>query len=296
MPVDGTFAHSAFRYTSTADYLALLEPFICEGLAAGETVAVATGPEHTARLRAALGADAERVRFLDAADWYVRPVRTIAAWVHLLRAARGPARLVNEVPAGLSGALEWVRFESALNASLAGFEVQVLCPYGQSATARTTHHRIHDDGWQHSESYRPPEDLLVALPAQPHPVSGPPVLDLPIGDAVVDLRTHVRDRATAERWLTPDDVETLLLAVTEISTNAIRHGGPDRRLRVWRTGDEVVGEVTDDGRTPPGPLVGYLPPTPGSVGKMGLWIVAQVCDALTVRSSGGVTHVRFALR
>jgi anti-sigma regulatory factor (Ser/Thr protein kinase) len=54
--------------------------------------------------------------------------------------------------------------------------------------------------------------------------------------------------------------------------------------------------VTDDGSRPPGPLAGYLPPTPGEVGGMGLWLVGQICDALSVQTSDGVTHARFALR
>jgi hypothetical protein len=43
-------------------------------------------------------------------------------------------------------------------------------------------------------------------------------------------------------------------------------------------------------------LAGYLPPPPGAVGGMGLWLVHQVCDALAIQASGGLTRARFALR
>jgi hypothetical protein len=35
---------------------------------------------------------------------------------------------------------------------------------------------------------------------------------------------------------------------------------------------------------------------PGIAGGMGLWLVGQICDALSVTTSGGVTRARFALR
>jgi anti-sigma regulatory factor (Ser/Thr protein kinase) len=87
----------------------------------------------------------------------------------------------------------------------------------------------------------------------------------------------------------------LLLALSELATNGIRHGGRQRALRVWVRPEAVVCEVTDDGAEPPDPLAGYLPPAPGVIGGMGLWLVHQVCDAFSVHSRDGVTRARFAL-
>ena len=84
--------------------------------------------------------------------------------------------------------------------------------------------------------------------------------------------------------------------MSELATNGIRYGGGHRELRIGLTPDAGVGEVTDDGPDPPGPLAGYLPPIPGEAGGMGLWLVGQVCDALSVHTGNGVTHARFALR
>ncbi len=298
------FTHSAFLYDSPAGYAGFLVPFICEGLEQNESVAVAASRSRIALLSKALGSDAPRVRFLPAEDWYVRPVRTIAGWTQMLRAAavagRPCARLVSETRFR-DDDRSWIRFEAALNAALTG-PGHLLCPYDRAhlpahliQAARRTHHVIHDGGWHHSDAYAEPGHLLTELAEPVFPVRGGPVLTLPVAETVVDLRTRLRARATAEGWLSPERVEILALAITEIATNSIRHGGPHRELRVWVDPDAVVCEVTDDGPRPPGPLAGYLPPSPGEVGGMGLWLVAQTCDALSLRSGGGRTHARFAL-
>jgi anti-sigma regulatory factor (Ser/Thr protein kinase) len=138
--------------------------------------------------------------------------------------------------------------------------------------------------------------LLAELPEQPYPVDGEPVFAVPVKDTVADLRAEVRARARAEGWLPPDRVENLLLALSEVATNGIRHGGEQRELRIWLTDDAVVCEVTDNGPVPPGPLAGYLPPRSGVIGGMGLWLVQQLADAMAIRSVDGLTRARFALR
>jgi anti-sigma regulatory factor (Ser/Thr protein kinase) len=298
--------HSAFFYDSPDEYSAFLLPFICAGLENGESVAVAADRPRITLLRDGLGADAQAVRFLPADEWYVRPVRTIGGWAQALRTAaaagRPSARLVNEVDFG-DQHRSWVRFESALNASLAAFDAQVLCPYDRRNlpltllnAARRTHHVVHDGDWHHSDEYVDPERLLADLDEPVFPAKGDPIVAVPVVDTVADLRAHLRNRATSEGWLPPDRVEVLVLALSEVATNGIRHGGSHRELRVWLNPEAVVCEVTDDGARPPGPLAGYLPPAPGVVGGMGLWLVSQICDALSVHTTNGTTHARFALK
>lgn len=300
------FTHSAFLYGSDAAYGTTLAEFVRTGLTRDEAVAVVADPRHTGLLRDALAGDGAEVRFLPAEEWYVRPVRTIAGWSQLLRAAAASGRLglrlIGHTPLAY-GAQTWIRFESALNSSLAGLGGHLLCPYDRAALpaeairmVSRTHPRLHDGGWRESPHYEPPERLLVEVPEPPYPVSGEPVLAVPVHDTVVDLRAQVRARATAEGWLSPDRLENFVLALSEVATNGIRHGGKRRDLRVWLTDEAVVCEVTDDGTAPPGPLAGYLPPRPGVVGGMGLWLVQQLCDALAIRTGNGRTHARFALR
>lgn len=296
------FAHSAFLYDTDAAYAAVLVPFLLEGLAGDEAVAVAAGPDRIALLRDALGADAARVRFLSADGWYVRPVRTIAAWAQILRGAAAAgcpsARLVSQADFADQDPA-WVRFEAAVNASLAGLNGHLLCPYDRriptAKLAGRTHPVLHDDGWRDNARYQPPELVMRELAEPAYPVVGRPVLAAAIADRVAGLRAQLRERASAERWLPPDRVEILILAFSELATNGIRHGGANRELRVWLTPDAVVCELTDDGATPPGPLAGYLPPDPDMIGGMGLWIVYQLCDALTINVQDGLTRARFAL-
>src|SRR5687768_6954558 len=59
------FAHPALFYRGSDEYLAGTVPFIAEGLAAGEPVAVAVPGSQLALLRAELGAAAEQVLMLD---------------------------------------------------------------------------------------------------------------------------------------------------------------------------------------------------------------------------------------
>jgi anti-sigma regulatory factor (Ser/Thr protein kinase) len=301
------FLHSAFFYDTDDAYSTALAAFVREGLAQDEAVAVVSGRDHTGLLRDALGEDATEVRFLPAEDWYVRPVRTIAGWAHLLKATtasgRSGTRLVGHAPF-TQGLQSWVRFESALNRSLDGLPGHLLCPYDRGAlpddavlAAGRTHPRLHDGGdWVDSTGYESPEQLLIEVPEPPYPVAGEPIIAVPVTEAVADLRAQVRGRADAEGWLSPDRVENLVLALTEVATNGVRHGGEHRELRVWLTDTAVVCEVTDDGRVPPGPLAGYLPPRPGMIGGMGLWLVQQLCDAMAIHSVDGVTRARFALR
>ncbi|GAA3350617.1 anti-sigma factor RsbA family regulatory protein [Amorphoplanes nipponensis] len=300
------FTHSALFYDSESAYGSALAAFVRDGLARDEAVAVAADARSTGLLRDALADDAAEVRFLAAEEWYVRPVKTIAGWAQLLRAAAAGGRPFMRLVGHTSpahGTQTWVRFESALNRSLAGLPGHLLCPYDRRAlpadtirTALRTHPRLHDGGWRESAGYEPPERLLAAVPEPPYPVAGEPVIAVPVHDTVADLRAQVRARAAAEGWLPPERLENLLLALSEVATNGIRHGGERRELRVWLTEEAVVCEVTDDGAVPPDPLAGYLPPRSGRIGGMGLWLVQQLCDAMAIRSVDGLTHARFALR
>jgi anti-sigma regulatory factor (Ser/Thr protein kinase) len=83
----------------------------------------------------------------------------------------------------------------------------------------------------------------------------------------------------------------LALAVHELATNSIRHGGGSGLLRAWQEGDVLLVEVRDAGWVKP-PLVGRQRPGGQQEGGRGLWIVNQVCDLVQVRSSSKGTIVR----
>ncbi|MEV6597078.1 sensor histidine kinase [Actinoplanes sp. NPDC051346] len=298
------FTHSAFLYDTDDAYASLLSGFVRDGLERGETVAVAAAPDRIDLLRDALAGQARSVRFLPADEWYVHPGRTIAGWAQILRTAADDGspfvRLVGQIPYAGPYA-PWLRFEAALNRSLAELDGHLLCPYDRRilptallTAAVRTHPRVFDGDWRDNAGYEKPEVFLAATPEIPWPVAGAPVIAVPVDESVSGLRGLVRERA--EGWLPAERVEILVLALSEIATNSVRHGGAHRELRIWVTPDAVVTEVTDDGAIGPSPLAGYLLPRAGEIGGMGLWLVQQLCDALSIRQVDGLTRVRFAVR
>lgn len=84
-----------------------------------------------------------------------------------------------------------------------------------------------------------------------------------------------------------------VLAVNEIVTNAIRHGGGHGRVRLWHRDREVGCEVSDSGpgglspRSDPDP-----PPASTATGGRGMWLAHRLVDSVTVISGEHGTTVR----
>ena len=98
-----------------------------------------------------------------------------------------------------------------------------------------------------------------------------------------------RARARARRR----QVETLRLLVSELVTNAVRHGGAAEPVEVHaRWNSEVRVEVSDhgDGFTP-APRIG----PPDEPGGFGLFLVGRLADRWGVETNGGTT-VWFVMR
>ena len=80
-------------------------------------------------------------------------------------------------------------------------------------------------------------------------------------------------KRTALRWkLDRDTTETALLLVSELATNAIRHGAPPVRMSLRLERDRLRVEVTD--RSPALPELSH--PGPDQTGGRGLQIVQQL--------------------
>jgi anti-sigma regulatory factor (Ser/Thr protein kinase) len=89
--------------------------------------------------------------------------------------------------------------------------------------------------------------------------------------------------------------DDLLLAVNELATNSVRHGGGRGVLRAWSEVDTIVCEVRDSGRISE-PLTGRVRPPAGRLNGYGLWLVNQVCDLVQVRVGDTGTVVRMRVR
>jgi len=109
-------------------------------------------------------------------------------------------------------------------------------------------------------------------------------------DDLFELRQLVSSWASREA-LAPLRTEELVLAVHEIATNSVRHGGGVGMLRLWRTSETLVCEVQDAGyiRDPAGARS-----RPGGEAheSRGLWIADQICDLVEIASSPQGSQVR----
>jgi anti-sigma regulatory factor (Ser/Thr protein kinase) len=83
----------------------------------------------------------------------------------------------------------------------------------------------------------------------------------------------------------------LVLAVSEVAANTLRHTQSAGTLAIWRQAGEVVCEIQDEG-TITDPLAGLLKPGPEADGGHGLWLVYQVCDLVELRSDENGTAIR----
>ena len=104
------------------------------------------------------------------------------------------------------------------------------------------------------------------------------------------LRRLVADHA-ADCGLEFARQRDLVLATDEIVVNAVRHGGGDAVLKLWRDGDRAVAEVSDQGLLDDA-MAGRREPDHLREGGRGLWIVNQLCDLVQIRSTPEGTVVR----
>jgi serine/threonine-protein kinase RsbW len=122
-------------------------------------------------------------------------------------------------------------------------------------------------------------------------------------DAITGTR-HLVAAWAANAGLLGQRLEGFVLAVNEIITNAVRHGGGRGRLRLWAAAGVVWCEIRDHG---PGPTAaaggqrrptGYeLPPTSATGGR-GLWLARHLCDTLSFdrRPDGTTVQLTIAVR
>src|ERR1700761_3919409 len=94
-----------------------------------------------------------------------------------------------------------------------------------------------------------------------------------------------------EAGLTEGRANDLVLAVSEVAANTLRHTESSGTLAIWHDAEEVVCESHDEG-TIPDPLVGRHKPSLDASGGHGLWIVRQVCDLVELTSNANGTTVR----
>jgi anti-sigma regulatory factor (Ser/Thr protein kinase) len=115
--------------------------------------------------------------------------------------------------------------------------------------------------------------------------------------ALSEVAELPRVRAELRRRVTSDDeggpstgdlLDHLVLALDEMASNALRHGGGGVRAGVRTTEDAWLIEVSDQAYTrPPAPAIGRDP----SEGGLGLYLIAELAIAHGWYVQDGCKHV-----
>jgi anti-sigma regulatory factor (Ser/Thr protein kinase) len=304
----GVFEHEALLYRSVSDYVAGTVPFVEDGLDTGEPVLVAVPAPNVEVIRGALGSTAaDRVRFLDMTEAGRNPGRIIPGVLHAFVGEHAPrrVRVIGEpIWAGRSAAeyASCVQHEALINLAFAETAATILCPYDTRrlaaaviSDAERTHPVMVDDaGRKPSDRYADPTVVVAAFnrPFPDPPV--PPVTLIFDADELPAVRRFVADHAGAA-GLDSARIGDLTVAVNEVATNAVIHGGGPGTLRIWRERGSVVCELCDPGQLND-PLAGRIPPTLDSEHGRGLLLVHHMCDLVQMYTHRSSTTIRLHMR
>jgi anti-sigma regulatory factor (Ser/Thr protein kinase) len=296
--------HQALVCPDSSDCFASVLAFVEEGLAGGQPVSVGLSAALGRRLGQVVGSQ-PLVAYFDMTELGRNPGRIIPAMLDFASAHAGhPLRYVSEpLWAGRSAAerAEAARHEALVEPALAGSTATVLCVYDAGrldrdavACAELTHPVVISAG-EPQDSPRYAGGGVV--PAQCDDPLPPP----PGGAARLDYRDDLRavralvSSCAAQAGVAPGPTADLVLAVSEVAANTLRHTSGPGVLRVWPTSAEVICEVTDSGQITD-PLAGRRRPAAAGFGQGGLWVVNQVCDLVQLRSGRDGTTIRMHLR
>jgi anti-sigma regulatory factor (Ser/Thr protein kinase) len=307
--------HDAVFFDSHDQLAEVTGAFLTSGLAEGDAAVVVAGAATARVVAEALDGD-PRLHVLDAADVY--GARTPAAITAIRRLAKqhdpgdgGRVRLLGEIDFGATDRerLEWQKYEAVLNGALADYPLWGLCLFDTRRlaepvleAARHTHANVASRAGRHrNQAFVEPGRYLRSLPVPEEPLeSSEPVLAVTGVDEFAALR-HAITRALAPLGAQPGQAEDFLLAVDEMTSNAIRHGAPPVSLRLWTADDRVVCTIADGGPGWDDPFAGYGPAHGEDLsrGGMGLWLARQLCDHVDISGDparGGGVRVRLTTR
>lgn len=300
------FRHLALFYRDRADYLTALQHFALHAASGAQPVLLAVPEQTLSWLRPELGRESEHVRFANMTELGRNPARIIPSVrsfadqyprqrVWYIAEPAWPRRSAAELR-------EVTRHEALSNAALAGLDVTMLCPYdiarlsGQViADAACTHAAIASDGSTAvSASYLEP-------PGMPPGCRSP----LPPPPGYADCLEYERDLRPLRAMISSGALRAgmpagrttdLVLAVSEVGANTLRHTRAGGIAYLWHTDEEVICQVHDTGIIAD-PLAGRWVPAGDLPGGKGLWLVNQVCDLVELRTGDAAgTTVRLHMR
>jgi anti-sigma regulatory factor (Ser/Thr protein kinase) len=292
-------AHDGFVFTSDEQLVRFAVPFLREGLERQEAAVVVVG-ERARQLLAPALEGVGPVVFVSPPEVFRRTPRALLAYQELVEQALADGaagvRAVSEVDFGDNdyARTESVRFEAVANLALAQHPLWNVCLYDVrrtpaellSTSTQAHPYLVNDQQRRRNPDFIPPAELLRRhSQVSPYRVEAEApdleVQDLrPVG--LAGLRTAVNDAAASDSVLPAGQIDDFLEAVTEVATNALRHGEGPVHIRMWVTQQRLVMTVTDRGAGFDDPLAGFLPPLIEAlpVNGSGLWLARNLSDSL----------------
>ncbi len=98
-------------------------------------------------------------------------------------------------------------------------------------------------------------------------------------------------RCAREAGLSETRTIDLVLAVSEVAANTLRHARSAGTLDIWHDTDEIICQIRDKGFIGD-PLAGTRRPAMDAMSGHGLWLVNQVCDRVDLHSDETGTTIR----
>jgi anti-sigma regulatory factor (Ser/Thr protein kinase) len=235
------------------------------------------------------------------------PARIIPLWMRLVDErvpGRGVRGIGEPIHAARSSAelVESQQHEALLNHAFASTpSFRLLCPYDVALGPEVLEEAARSHPFVYSVGQVAPSMgwHLDGGPARPYEVAlpNPPArfeqLAFAMGQ-LRDLRAFVTRHAHAAGF-NAERTSDAVLAVNEVATNSLRHGGQRGALTIWHEGPTLICEVHDTGQIAD-PLAGRRLPNPTAVGGFGLWLVNHLCDLVQVRTGPGGSVVRLHIR
>lgn len=295
--------HEALFYDDVEVVAEEIAAIAAAALADDAAVLLCTPPAITETVRTLVGDGDARFVTMDVADRYARPVEAMGLlWrttTNLLRDGAPRVHSIGEIAftGGVADAA-WMWYEAAVSHVLRDLPLVAVCLYDTTsspevlAMAHETHTATpcgsvspqfpptHDDGYcaYHAPIVAPPaRHPAVRLDALSSAAEARAVLAAAAADAG-DVPAEVLDRAH--------------LVVTELTANAILHGGGSASLAVWTDGGFITVRVDDRGPGIADPYATLRPPGHVDHGR-GLWLTHHTASALSVgpRPGGGTRAV-----
>jgi anti-sigma regulatory factor (Ser/Thr protein kinase) len=297
--------HAAVFYRGWQEYQAAAVDFIRAALSRDEPVLVAVPGQTVSLLRAALGSDRSRVLVTDMTQLGRNPAGIIPA-VRAFADRRpgtpfsylGEPAWPGRTPPEL---LEVTKHEALVNLAFARTRASILCPYDEAglpasvlSDAEHTHPLLAAHGSSKpSPGYLGP-DRLPRRCERPLPDPPADAEVLPYDSGLRRVRALVESEAI-RAGLGGSRTSDLVLAVSELAANTLRHTPAGGVLHVWSTSEEAICQTHDRGWIMD-PLAGRRRPQPERPGGQGLWVVNQICDLVEVRTGNTGTTVRIHMR